>query len=142
MAALLLLILNLVPACPAEGWVTSDYGRRVHPVSGRRSFHQGTDIGNVEGTPVRTPFPGIVRVAGWARGAGRYVVVRTGPLETRLLHLSSVAVRKGELVYAGQVVGGMGHSGSATGDHLHLVTRIKGKHVDPWFTRLRCPVSD
>jgi len=135
----LLLFLRLVPACPAEGWVTSEYGRREDPITHRKKFHGGIDIANKPGTPVRAPWPGkVVRVAR-AQYAGRFVVVESGPFRFSFLHLKAFSVSKGDILKRGDLVGLMGSSGRATGPHVHLSMRLRGKPRDPSVVLWACP---
>lgn len=130
--------LQVMPACPAEGWVTSEYGYREHPITHRRRFHQGIDIANKAGTPVHSPWRGTVTRVGRNRYAGRFVVVQSGELLVRFLHLQEPTVSKGDQLSSGDQIGLMGSSGRATGPHLHLEVRYHGKTQDPSVTRLQC----
>lgn len=132
------LMLNLLPTCPVQGWVTSEYGRRVHPVSGRVSFHEGIDIGNAEGTALVSPWRGQVTTVTRASHAGLYLVVQYGDVSLKMAHLSRADVQTGDTVDAGEELGHMGHSGRATGDHVHIEVRIDGRRVDPSFVRMLC----
>jgi len=132
------MLLEAWPACPAEGWVTSEYGYRRHPITKRRSMHQGIDVGNVEGTEVRAPWQGRVLKVRRTRGAGRHVIIASGGLRLTLAHLGVVKVSAGDWVPKGALVGLMGHTGRTTGDHLHLEIRKRGKTVDPAFAFWSC----
>jgi murein DD-endopeptidase MepM/ murein hydrolase activator NlpD len=137
--ALLILLVTLWPACPAEGWITSDYGYRRHPISRKTKFHYGVDIANVRGTEVRTPWEGRVAAVRRRRGAGLHVVVASGALRVTLAHLDEVRVSRGDRLERGAVVGLMGRSGRATGVHLHVEVRIGRRHRDPRFALVGCP---
>jgi murein DD-endopeptidase MepM/ murein hydrolase activator NlpD len=136
----LIWMLQFMPACPAQGVVSSPYGWRVHPISGRRSFHEGIDVANVEGTEVRTPWEGTVRKIHRNRSYGRHVVIDSGSLRVTLAHLSEVEVVKGQRLEKGDLVGLMGHTGRVTGDHLHLEVRHDGKVRNPVFALTSCGV--
>lgn len=135
----LLWLLQLTPACPAEGWVTSEYGYRQDPMTHRRKFHQGIDIANKAGTPVRIPWQGVVVRVSRSRWSGRYVVVRSGEIQLTFLHLQEATVAKGDQLQKGDQIGLMGSSGRATGPHVHLEMRYGGKTKDPAMALLMCP---
>ena len=129
---------ELWPACPTEGWMTSGYGYRVHPISGRRAKHQGIDVANKEGTELRTPWRGRVSRIRRTRGAGLHVVIVSGRLRVLMAHLSAVEVSEGDALDRGALVGLMGRTGRVTGPHLHLEVRDGGKVVDPTFAFASC----
>ncbi|MFC5678308.1 peptidoglycan DD-metalloendopeptidase family protein [Aeromicrobium endophyticum] len=117
---------------PVGGPVTSPFGLRVHPVTGVRKLHDGTDFGVPCGTPVHAAAGGTVVEAGDAGAYGTRVTVRhPGGLETSYAHLSSTAAGVGTTVAAGDVVGRSGSTGLSTGCHLHLMVRRDGGLVDP-----------
>jgi murein DD-endopeptidase MepM/ murein hydrolase activator NlpD len=101
-------------------------------VRGRR-FHAGIDLPVRAGTPVCAAAPGTVTWAGRrAGGWGILVVVRHADgVKTLYAHLSSVAVRRGDVVAGGAVLGRAGSTGDATGPHLHFEVRVHGAAVDP-----------
>ncbi|MBB5022162.1 M23 family metallopeptidase [Desulfurispira natronophila] len=117
---------------PTEGRITSRYGARVHPITGRPSFHAGYDIANVEGTPIYTPAPGVVSRAGYDNLAGNYLEIRhQHGFTTRYIHLSERLVERGDKVLGGQKIAEMGNTGRSTASHLHYEVHYKGRHVDP-----------
>ncbi len=136
--AILMLLLQAWPACPAEGWVTSGYGHRIHPLTHRRSFHEGIDIANIEGTPLRAPWAAVVSDIRRTGRAGLHVVLRTGPFPVKMAHLSSVLVVEGQRLKRGEKVGRMGHSGRVTGDHVHLELRRWNRRCDPSLLLASC----
>ena len=105
--------------------ITSLFGWRIHPISGDRRFHTGTDLGAPEGTPVVATKDGEVQVADYLGGYGLTVILHheNGSLETRYAHLSRLLVRPGETVKQGDVVGLIGSTGNSTGPHLHFELR-------------------
>ena len=120
---------------PAAGTITSQFGHRVDPITGEVSSHTGTDIACAEGTPILAAADGIVTVANgldsWGGSYGYYIQIdHGGGLETLYAHCSSICVTTGQQVQAGQVIGYVGHTGRATGSHLHLETRANGTRVD------------
>ncbi|WP_217361586.1 peptidoglycan DD-metalloendopeptidase family protein [Aeromicrobium stalagmiti] len=117
---------------PVGGPVTSPFGMRVHPVTGVRKLHDGTDFGVPCGTPVHAAAAGTVTTSGHAGAYGRRVTVRHSPgLETTYNHLSSQSVSVGERVEAGDVVGLVGSTGLSTGCHLHFMVLKDGRPVNP-----------
>jgi len=111
--------------------VKSVYNGVVH------GWHRGTDFAAVLGSPVRAANRGIVRLAEEIPLSGNAVIVDHGlGVFTTYMHLSSIAVRAGQQVRRGDVVGRVGSSGVATGPHLHWGLRVNGAYVDPlrWVT--------
>jgi murein DD-endopeptidase MepM/ murein hydrolase activator NlpD len=112
--------------------VTSDYGYRWHPISGKRRFHHGVDFRVKRRYRVYASKVGTVVRAGWYGGYGNVVVIKhTGGYTTWYGHLSTIRIKVGQKVRRGQVVGLSGRSGHATGPHLHFEIRWKGKSVHP-----------
>ncbi len=118
---------------PAKGWVTSGYGRRVHPLTGRRHFHAGLDIAAAFGTPVIAPATGRVAFAGRKnRALGKTVIIDHGTgTRTWYGHLAEIHVERGERVVRGQQIAAVGSTGQSTGPHLHYVVEVGGKTVNP-----------
>ena len=116
---------------PVEGTKTSDYGTRVHPITGKESFHYGLDIGAPEGTPITAFADGTVREVGF-NTYGNYVVLdHADGFSTLYAHCSKVDVKEGVQVSVGQKVAEVGATGNATGNHLHLEIWRDGKALDP-----------
>jgi murein DD-endopeptidase MepM/ murein hydrolase activator NlpD len=112
--------------------VTSRYGNRRHPVLQYTRAHQGVDYGAPAGTPVWAVGDGMVERAGWNGGCGTSVTLRhRNGYETVYCHLSRVAVAAGARVSQKQVLGAVGHSGLATGPHLHYAVKRGGAYVNP-----------
>ena len=137
----LLLFLNVWPACPAEGWITSPYGARRHPITHRKKFHYGVDIGNAVGTEVRSPWAGRVLKVQRDSAMGLHILVKSGPYKLTFAHLESTAVRRGDQVARGGLLGRMGRTGRVTGPHLHLEVRKGGRIQNPSVALLSCPTS-
>ncbi len=121
---------------PVAGTITSQFGHRVDPITGEVSSHTGTDIACAEGTPILAAADGIVTVANgldsWGGSYGYYIQIdHGGGLETLYAHCSSICVTTGQQVQAGQVIGYVGHTGRATGSHLHFEVRANGNRVNP-----------
>ncbi len=121
---------------PVPGRITSGYGFRTHPVLGYRRFHRGLDIGAAPGSPVLAATVGRVPPAGWGGGYGNVVEIRhAGGLAPRYGHMSRIAVRGGQNVRQGQVIGYVGSTGLSTGPHLHYELFRNGRLVDPRTVR-------
>jgi murein DD-endopeptidase MepM/ murein hydrolase activator NlpD len=121
------------PAAIVSGGVpvTSAYGWRSDPFTGKATFHKGVDLAAAYGTEVRAFDGGVVKSAGERSGYGLTVVVDHGDgRETLYAHLSSMAVAPGDPVAAGQPIARSGNSGRATGAHLHFEAREYGRPVD------------
>jgi murein DD-endopeptidase MepM/ murein hydrolase activator NlpD len=117
---------------PVGGPVTSPFGMRVHPITGVRKLHDGTDFGVPCGTPVHAAAAGRVTSSGTAGAYGQRVVVGHGAgTETSYSHLSRRDVAVGEAVSPGDVVGLVGSTGSSTGCHLHFMVVQDGTPTDP-----------
>lgn len=124
---------------PCNGPITSGYGKRVSPVPGASTYHNGWDIGVPIGTPVNTIADGKVIAVGPATGYGKWVVVDHGVINgTRVTseygHLSSWNVSYGQIVKQGQVIAKSGNTGYSSGPHLHITIRegaFPGKAQDP-----------
>jgi len=112
--------------------ISSRYGWRDHPITGRRSFHDGVDLACGSGTRIHAAANGRVVHAGWYGPYGIAVIVDHGSGWSTLYgHCSSVGVGPGQTVSAGQVVGYVGSTGYSTGPHLHYSVRKYGKPVSP-----------
>jgi murein DD-endopeptidase MepM/ murein hydrolase activator NlpD len=123
-------------AVPARGPKTSAFGYRIHPIFKTKKFHNGQDIGAPYGSKILAADSGEVVFAGWwgseTTGYGRIVIIAHGnDLTTLYAHQSRIAVKKGDVVEKGDVVGYVGSSGYSTGPHLHFEVRKSGTPVDP-----------
>lgn len=110
--------------------VTSPYGYRRDPFTGKLSWHNGLDL-RAKNEPAYAMMDGIVEKVGYNNRSGNYVTLRHGNYHVSYCHLSSVIVRKGEYVYPGIIVGVTGNSGRSTGSHLHLTCKKDGKSINP-----------
>ena len=112
--------------------VSSRYGMRFHPISGREKPHLGVDFAAPTGTPVRSVGDGKVTYAGWKSGYGNFVVVQhSDQKSTAYAHLSRIGVRKGQSVEQGALIGAVGSTGASTGPHLHFEYLVRNQHQDP-----------
>ncbi len=118
---------------PVDGArLTSGFGMRFHPLLSYSRMHQGVDFGAPHGSPIYAAAGGKVAFAGRHGGHGNYLQLRhTGELVTGYAHLSRFAVRAGQQVAQGQVVGYVGSTGLSTGPHLHYEVWLRGRPVNP-----------
>jgi len=117
---------------PVSGRISSRFGKRVHPITGKTSLHQGLDIAAPEGTPIEAARPGTVTFAGEKGGYGLVVYIDHGDgLETRYAHCSALNVKTGQKIPQGHIVGEVGSTGRSTGSHLHFEARKNGKAINP-----------
>jgi len=105
---------------------------RLHPITGRRSPHNGVDLTTPVGTPIVSTGDGVVSRVGNHPFAGRYIDINhSGTFETRYLHLSKVLVKRGQRIKRGQKIALTGNSGRSTGPHLHFELHVDGQPVNP-----------
>ncbi|MBR7889173.1 peptidoglycan DD-metalloendopeptidase family protein [Marinomonas sp. A79] len=105
---------------------------RLHPITGRKSPHNGVDLATPIGTELLATGDGVVTRVTSHKYAGKYIVIDyTGPYGSRYLHLSKALVKKGQRVKRGQVVALSGNTGRSTGPHLHYELHINGRPVNP-----------
>ena len=126
---------RLHPLPPSWRKVSSPFGPRTHPVTGKQQFHNGTDYPAPRGTPIRSPEEGTVQRA-WSdtRNGHALRVEHSSGAVTAYAHLDDVApVVAGSAVLAGQYLGSVGMTGSATGYHLHFGVQrlVDGQWLDP-----------
>ncbi len=110
--------------------ITSPYGYRRDPITGKQSWHNGLDL-RAKNEPAYSMMEGIVEKIGYDSRSGNYVTLKHGNYHVSYCHLSSVIVGKGERVYPGTIVGVTGNTGRSTGCHLHLTCKKDGKSVNP-----------
>lgn len=110
--------------------VTSPYGYRRDPITGKQSWHNGLDL-RAKNEPTYAMMDGIVEKVGYDNLSGYYVTLRHGNYHVCYCHLSSIIVRKGEYVYPGIIVGVTGNTGRSTGSHLHITCKKDGKSFNP-----------
>lgn len=118
---------------PVRGPITSKFGPRRSPFTGKRAFHAGLDIGAALGKEVRAPAKGKVVIAGYDARMGRYIRINHGyGVQTTYGHLSERLVKGGQKVRRGDLIGLVGSTGRfSTGPHLHYEIAIHGKVVNP-----------
>ena len=117
---------------PADGWISSGYGRRNDPFTGRREFHSAIDISTRAGEPVYATASGLVAAAHRQGNYGNLVEIKHGfDLATRYGHLSAFAVGVGDTVERGDIIGYAGATGRATGHHVHYEVSVNGRNINP-----------
>jgi murein DD-endopeptidase MepM/ murein hydrolase activator NlpD len=117
---------------PTEGWVTSGYGQRTSPFTGRRQFHSGIDVASRSGMPVVAPARGRVVFAGKKGPLGRTLILDHGyGVRTTYGHNGKLHVKRGQEVERGEKIAVVGNSGRSTGPHLHYAVQVDGRRVNP-----------
>jgi murein DD-endopeptidase MepM/ murein hydrolase activator NlpD len=117
---------------PIIGWLTSGYGSRKDPFTGRPDFHSGLDISANRGTPIKATADGTVEAAAYQGNYGNAVLIDHGfGLSTRYGHMSGFRVRAGQKVKRGEVIGYVGATGRATSSHLHYEILLNGQAINP-----------
>ena len=127
---------NLLAATPSirpvDGWITSRFGYRKSPFTGKRSFHSGLDIANRSGTKIIATADGRISYAARKMYIGKLVVIDHGyGKQTKYGHLKKILVKVGQKVKRGDVIALLGNTGQSTGPHLHYEVRIHGTPVNP-----------
>lgn len=118
--------------------LSSLYGNRKDPISGKADNHTGIDIPAARGTPIYAAKSGVVITSVYGSGSswsyGNYVVIsHSDGTSTLYAHMSSRAVSKGQTVKQGDVIGYVGTTGRSTGNHLHFEVRVNGQRTDPLY---------
>jgi murein DD-endopeptidase MepM/ murein hydrolase activator NlpD len=117
---------------PAQGWLTGTFGGRSDPFTGEPGFHQGIDISTEKGQPVVATADATVESASYTGDYGNLIVLRHGfGLTTRYGHLSAYAVKPGQHVKRGDIIGYVGSTGRSTGAHLHYEILANGNLINP-----------
>ena len=110
--------------------VTSPFGMRIDPFTGKRRMHNGIDL-RARNVEVYAMFPGVVKKVGYDKRSGNYVTLQHGDYTVSYCHLSRVTVKEKTPVLAGDVVGITGNTGRSTGEHLHLTCKRSGISINP-----------
>jgi len=117
---------------PVRGWVTSEFGFRKSPFSGRREFHKGMDIATKLGKEIVAPADGIVVSVEREQGMGNTVQIsHSNGVATSYGHMLKSVVRKGQVIRRGDIIGFIGSSGRSTGSHVHYTVFLNGVPVNP-----------
>ncbi|RZJ92815.1 MAG: M23 family metallopeptidase [Chryseobacterium sp.] len=110
--------------------ITSSFGMRIHPVTGKTDFHRGIDLA-ADCDPVLNIMDGKVKSIGFDPILGNYVRIQHGEFLSIYGHLSHILVTNGETVGAGYIIGVTGATGRVTGEHLHFSIRYRGRYLNP-----------
>jgi murein DD-endopeptidase MepM/ murein hydrolase activator NlpD len=117
---------------PTNGWLSSRFGYRISPFTGKKEFHRGIDIATRMGAPIVAPADGIVLKIYSDHGYGKVLAVSHGyGVITRYAHLNKALVKKGQYVKRGETIALVGNSGRSTGPHLHYEVHLNRVAVDP-----------
>lgn len=116
---------------PTKGIISSAFGMREHPILGGEKLHSGIDLAASTGTPIISPFDGVVSFSGVMEGYGNTIVLKSGNMEVYFGHCSQLLVKVNAQIHSGDVIAKVGSTGQSTGPHLHFEVRIDGKAQDP-----------
>ena len=114
------------------GWISSRYGARIDPISGKPAWHHGVDFSAGPGSDVKAVAGGVVTFAGTSGAYGKMVEIEHGEgISTRYAHHDSVEVKPGDIVKKGQKIARLGSTGRSTGPHVHFEVLRNGRRFDP-----------
>lgn len=117
---------------PIMGRITTQFGKRKHPITGKVGLHNGVDISAVVGTSIKAPESGkIIKVWEDVRGGRCLAMMGDSGKRYGFAHLSQQLEDAGERVAQGDVIARTGNTGASTGPHLHFTVQVAGKWVDP-----------
>lgn len=117
---------------PVNGRVTSHYGGRIHPITGKYTVHNGLDIAADTGTEIAAAFDGTVTAAGYSESYGYYIMLAHGDsVKTLYAHCSKLLLSEGDSVKKGDTLALVGSTGRSTGPHVHFEVRVGSYRVDP-----------
>lgn len=123
---------NMIWPFPGDPNIYSYFGNRISPITGKKEYHSGIDIGGAYGADIVASLAGQVTKATWSSMNGNHVVIDHGNgVTTHYLHASKLLVKEGDYVKQGQVIMKCGSTGWSTGPHLHFTIRVNGTPVDP-----------
>ena len=112
--------------------ISSPFGERIHPITGKQSFHKGIDIPAPQDTDILSSDDGIISFSGVMNGYGNVIKIKHfDGKETLYAHNNTNIVEKGDIVKAGQVIAKVGTTGNSTGNHLHFETIINNENINP-----------
>lgn len=117
---------------PLHGRITSRYGYRINPISGKYGLHTGVDIAADEGTNIVAAYNGVIKDTGYGTKKGNFVLMEhIDGSETLYCHCSEVLVEEGTIIRAGETIALVGNTGWSTGPHLHFEIHRNGSTIDP-----------
>lgn len=123
---------NPFPKVDWRKYITSEYGYRVHPITGEFSKHTGLDIALANGTEIHSCMSGTVETFNsGSSGFGLHLTITNGMYKTLYAHCSEILVQDGQRVNAGDVIAKVGNTGYSTGPHLHLEYFVNGTRKNP-----------
>ncbi|PLX65897.1 MAG: peptidase M23 [Denitrovibrio sp.] len=127
------LMLSSTPTIwPVKGWISSGFGYRISPFTGRRVFHEGLDIATKYNVPVQAAAKGIVVYSGRKAGYGKTIIIDHGyGYITKYGHNNKLTVKAGDKVSKGDVIAKVGSTGRSTGPHVHYEVLVNGIPVNP-----------
>lgn len=127
------LMLSSTPTIwPVKGWISSGFGYRISPFTGRRVFHEGLDIATKYNTPLKATAKGIVVFSGRKAGYGKMVIIDHGyGYITKYGHNNKLLVKAGDKVEKGDLIAEVGSTGRSTGPHVHYEVLVNGIPVNP-----------
>lgn len=126
-------LMNAIPNIrPARGWITSRFGYRISPFTGRAALHAGIDFAAAPGSPVYATADGVVTFAGYDEGYGKLVSIDHGyGYSTRFGHNAQIYVQVGQRVNRWDIIASVGNTGRSTGPHCHYEVRVNGIPRNP-----------
>jgi murein DD-endopeptidase MepM/ murein hydrolase activator NlpD len=126
-------LLSATPSIrPVKGWITSGFGYRVSPFTGRRELHCGLDIAAPKGSPIVATADGVITFAGKHGLLGNLITINHGyGMVTRYGHIEKLIKHKGDHVKRGEEIAMVGSTGRSTGPHVHYEVRVDGVFVNP-----------
>jgi murein DD-endopeptidase MepM/ murein hydrolase activator NlpD len=117
---------------PVNGLISSSYGMRRHPISGKMDFHDGIDIIADRYTPIRAVEDGVISFAGYRNIAGKTVIIEhLDGFTTFYAHCDSILVSEDQIVRKGEIVAKVGKTGYTTGYHLHFGMKLYDTSINP-----------
>ena len=118
---------------PANGWMTSAFGKRKDPFTGMEEFHDGVDVAASQGSPIYATADGYVHKIATEKTGGKVIILNHGGgVTTVYCHLSEFNVKVGQKVKREDVIGFVGQTGKTIGPHVHYEVRLNGKAVNPY----------
>ncbi len=116
-----------------KGWLSSPYGNRADPFTGKKDWHPGIDFAALSGTEVIATAAGVVTTVGSKSGYGKFIEINHGDgFSTRYAHNKELLVAKGDMVKKGQIIGKVGNTGRSTGPHVHYEIMKDGRKLNPY----------
>ncbi|MRX27414.1 M23 family metallopeptidase [Kangiella sp. HZ709] len=116
-----------------KGWLSSPYGNRADPFTGKKDWHPGIDFAALSGSEVIATAAGVVTSVGVKSGYGKFIEINHGDgYSTRYAHNKELLVEKGDMIKKGQVIAKVGNTGRSTGPHVHYEVMRNGRKLNPY----------